>query len=248
MTTFDLVALGVVGIFAVWGFFTGFSRQVAAAAAAVAAFAAAAPGGRFLAQPMAAWLKSSLTVGTIVATLLVFFVVWLAVRLVLTAFLRGLLAGKDGQRRMLDRGLGFALGGGKSAAVIFVGVCAAVFLENNLVVAGHRFAIAPKDSVLVRWAHELNVLEYLQFSGVHDLAKAAKLSGDPQAAAKLKGDPDYAALMADPRFRGLLNQDAIKKALQTGDIRGLLKNNAVVELINDPNMARHLERLGDRAE
>lgn len=248
MTTFDLVALGLVGIFAVWGFFTGFSRQVAAAVAALAAFAAAAPGGRFFAQPVAGWLKSSLTVGTVCATVLVFFVVWLVVRLVLTAFLRGLLAGKDGQRRGLDRGLGFALGGGKAAAVIFVGVCAAVFLENNLVVAGRRFAIAPKDSVLVRWARQANVLEYLQFSGVHDLAKVAKLSHDPQAAAKLKGDPDYAALMADPRFRGLVDQGALKKALETGDLRGLLKNNSVVELINDPKMARHLERLGDRAE
>lgn len=248
MTTFDLVALGLVGIFAVWGFFTGFSRQVAAAAAALAAFAAAAPGGRFFAEPMAGWLKSSLTVGTVCATVLVFFVVWLVVRLVLTAFLRGLLAGKDGQRRGLDRGLGFALGGGKAAAVLFLGICAAVFLENNLVVAGRRFAIAPKDSVLVRWARDANVLEYLQFSGVHDFQKVAKLSHDPQAASKLKGDPDYAALMADPRFRGLLSQDAIKKALETGDVRGLLKNNAVVELINDPKAARHLERLGDRAE
>lgn len=248
MTTFDLVALGLVGVFAVWGFFTGFSRQVAAAAAALAAFALAAPGGRFFAEPVAAGLKASLTVGTVVATLLVFFVVWLVVRLVLTAFLRGLLAGKDGQRRGLDRALGFALGGAKSAAVIFVGICAVTFLEHNLVVAGKRFEIAPKDSVLVRWARQANVVEYLQFSGVHDLLKVAKLSSDPKAASKLKGDPDYAALMGDPRFRQVVSQDAWRKALETGDVRGLLQSNGVVELINDPKMARHLERLGDRAD
>lgn len=248
MTTFDLVALGLVGAFALWGFFSGFSRQVAAAVAVVAAFAAAGPGGRFFAEPVATQLKASLTVGTVVATLIVFFVVWLVVRLVLTAFLRGLLAGKDGQRRGLDRGLGFALGGFKAAAIVFLGLCAATFLENNLVVAGKRFSFTPKDSVVARWARDVNIVEYLQFAGVHDLAKAAKLSTDPQAATKLKGDPDYAALMADPRFRQVLNQDALKKALETGDVRGLLKNNGVVELINDPKMARHLERLGDRAD
>lgn len=248
MTTFDLVALGLVAIFAVWGLFTGFSRQVAAAAAAVAAFAAAGPGGRFFAEPVAQQLKASLTVGTVVATLIVFLLVWLVVRLVLTAFLRGLLAGKDGQRRGLDRGLGFGLGGLKAALVLWVGVSAITFLEHNLVVAGRRFSFAPKDSLLVRWVKDYNVLEYLQFSGVRDLLRAAKLSSQPQAAQKLKGDPDYAALMSDPRYRQLLDQEALRQALQTGDIRGLLKSNQVVELITDPKMRRHLERLGDRAD
>jgi membrane protein required for colicin V production len=248
MTSFDLIALALVGAFALWGLFSGFSRQVAAAAAAVVAFAGAGPGGRFLAEPVARGLKASLTVGTVAATILVFVVLWIAVRLLLTAFLRGLLAGKDGNRRGLDRALGFGLGGLKAGTVIFVGVCAALFLENNLVIAGHRFSFTPKDSRLVQWARQANVLEYLQFGGVRDLMKAAKLSSDPQALGRLKGDPDYAALMADPRFRQVINQDALRRALQMGDVQGLLKSNGVVELINDPKMARHLERLGDRAE
>lgn len=243
MTTFDLVALLLVATFAVWGFFTGFSRQVAAAVATVAAFAAAGPGGRFFAEPVAQQLKASLTAGTVVATLIVFFLVWLVVRLVLTALLRGLLAGKEGQRRALDRGLGFALGGSKTFAIIFVGVCAAIFLENNLVIAGRRFAIAPKDSFLVRWARNFNLVEHLQFSGVHDLITVAKMSGDPKGAAKLKGNQDYAALLADPRFRQVVSEDGMRKALETGDVQALLKLNGVVELINDPKAMRRLERL-----
>ncbi|MEW5743091.1 MAG: CvpA family protein [Myxococcota bacterium] len=248
MTTFDLVALVLIAAFAVWGLFTGFSRQVAAAVAAVAAFAAAGPGGRFFAEPVAQQLKASLTVGTVVATLIVFFLVWLVVRLVLTAFLRGLLAGKEGQRRGLDRALGGALGGFKATAMIWIGICAALFLENNLVVAGRRFSFAPKDSLLVRWANRLNVVELLQFSGVHDLITVAKLSGDPKATAKLKGNQDYAALMADPRFKQVVSEDALKHALETGDIKPLLKLNGVVELINDPKAMRRLERLSAQAE
>jgi uncharacterized membrane protein required for colicin V production len=248
MSPFDLVALVVVAAFTLWGLFTGFSRQVAAAVAAVAALAAAGPGGRFFAEPVAQQLKASLTVGTVVATVIVFFLVWLVVRLLLTAFLRGLLAGKDGQRRGLDRTLGGALGGFKAAAMIWIGVCAALFLENNLVLAGRRFSFTPKDSLLVRWSSRVNVVEYLQFSGVHELIKAARLSRDPRAVAKLKGNPDYAALMADPRFRHVVNEDALKHALETGDVRALLKLNGVVELINDPQAMRRLERLSAQAD
>jgi len=248
MTTFDLVGLGLIGLFAVVGFFSGFAKQVAAAVAAFAAFLAAGPGGRVIAAPVAQQLKSSLTVGTVVGTVIVFVVTWLTVRLVLTAVLRRILAGKEGERRGVDRLLGFMMGGAKAALVLWVGIGAALFLENNLMVAGKRFAFTPKDSLLVRWAKAFNVVEHLQFSGVHDLAKAAKLASDPKAAAKLKDDPDYAALMADPRFKSLVSQDAFKRALETGDLTGLLKSNGVVELINDPQAMRHLERLGDRAD
>jgi hypothetical protein len=53
--------------------------------------------------------------------------------------------------------------------------------------------------------------------------------------------------MKDSRFRRVLQTDAWKKALETGDIRGLMANNDLVELIQDSKMSHHLERLADRA-
>ena len=46
-----------------------------------------------------------------------------------------------------------------------------------------------------------------------------------------------------PAIRQLLQGDAWKKALESGDVRGLMQNNQLVELIHDPKMGHRLERL-----
>lgn len=246
--TLDLIALGLVALFALWGAFSGFAKQVAQAIAGVAAVAAAAPLGRFFAEPVARGLQASLTVGTVAATILCFIVVYLVVRTVLTAGLKRLLAGKDPENRGADRVLGFGLSGLKTAAAIWIGLSAATFIENNLVLAGKKYTFTPKDSKLVALSRRFNLIEQLQFSGGKDLALAAKLASDPKASQTFKDDPDYAALMKDPRFRSVLQGDAWKKALESGDVRGLMQSNQFVELIQDPTMSRHLERLADKTD
>lgn len=246
--TLDLICLSIFAFFAIWGAFSGFAKQVAHALAGIGAVIAAAPAGRFFAEPMAKGLQSSLTVGVVAATIVSFLAVYLLVRLVMTLFLRRLLAGKDPQNRTADRVLGFGLGATKTAAALWLGLSAATFVENNLVLAGHKYTFTPKDSKLVALARQYNFIETVQFSGAKDLVLAAKIAGDPKAAQKLKDDPDYAALMKDPRFRAVLQTDAWKKALESGDVRGLMQNNALVELIQDPKMNHHLERLAAQAD
>lgn len=246
--TLDLIALGVVAFIAIWGAFSGFARQVAQAVAGVAALIAAAPAGRFFAEPMSKALQSSLTVGVVIATIVSFLAVYLLGRLLLTLVLRRLLAGRDPKNRSADRTLGFLLGFTKAATLVWVGLSAATFIENNLVLAGRKYTFTPKDSKLVALARQYNFIETVQFSGAKDLALAAKVATDPKAAAKLKEDPDFAALMKDPRFRQLLQGDAWKKALETGDVRALMQNNQLVELIRDPKMNHRLERLAAQAD
>ncbi|MDP1822089.1 MAG: CvpA family protein [Archangium sp.] len=246
--TLDLIALSLLAFFAIWGAFSGFSRQVAHAIAGIGAVIAAAPAGRFFAEPMAKGLQSSLTVGVVVATIVSFLAVYLLVRLLMTLFLRRLLAGKDPKNRTADRTMGFGLGFAKTAVALWIGLSAATFVENNLVLAGRKYTFTPKDSKLVALARQYNFIETVQFSGAKDLVLAAKLARDPNAAQKLKDDPDYAALMKDSRFRQVLQTDGWKKALESGDVRGLMQNNQLVELIQDPKMNRHLERLAAQAD
>lgn len=246
--TLDLIALGVVAFIAIWGAFSGFARQVAQAVAGVAAVIAAAPAGRFFAEPMAKVLQASLTVGVVVATIVAFLAVYLLGRLIVTMMLRRLLAGKDPKNRSADRTLGFLLGFAKAAVTLWIGLSAATFVENNLVLAGKRYTFTPKDSKLVVLARQYNFIETMQFSGAKDLALAAKVASDPKAAAKLKDDPDFVALMKDSRFRQVLQGDAWKKALETGDVRALMQSNQLVELIHDPKMNRRLERLAAQAD
>lgn len=246
--TFDLVALGLIAFFALLGALSGFARQVAQAIAGVAAIAAAAPSGHFFAEPVAKALQSSLTVGVVAATIIAFVAVYLVVRLVLTALIRRMLSGKESGNRGLDRFLGFGLASIKAALMVWIGASAATFVEHNLVLAGKKYTFTPKDSQIVAFSRKWNFIEQVQFSGGKELALAAKVASDPKAAEKLKDDPDYAALMKDPRFRKVVQTDAWKKALETGDIRGLMANNDLVELIQDARMSHHLERLADRAE
>ena len=246
--TLDLIALGVVAFIAIWGAFSGFARQVAQAIAGIAAVAAAAPLGRFFAEPMSKALQSSLTVGVVIATIVSFLAIYLLGRLLLTMILRRLLAGKDPKNRGADRTLGFLLGFTKAATMLWLGLSAATFIENNLVLAGHKYTFTPKDSKLVALARQYNFIETMQFSGAKDLALAAKVATDPRAAARLKEDPDFTALMKDSRFRQALQGDAWKKALETGDVRALMQNNQLVELIQDPKMNHRLERLAAQAD
>ncbi len=246
--TLDLICLGALAFFAIWGAFSGFARQVAQAVAAVGAVLAAAPAGRFFAEPMSHALQSSLTVGVVIATIVSFLVVYLFVRFMLTQILRRILAGKDPKNRSADRGLGFMLAATKTAATMWIALSAATFVENNLVLAGKKYTFTPKDSKLVAFARTNNFIELVQFSGAKDLAMAAKLASDPKQADKLKNDPDFAVLMKDERFRSVVQGDQWKKALESGDVRGLMQNNQLVELIHDPKMGRRLERMAAMSE
>lgn len=247
--TFDLVALGAVALFAIWGAFTGFARQVGQAIAGVAAVFAALPVGRFFAEVFASGLKTSLTVGTVAATIVGFVLIYLVVRAIVTGVIKRLLSGKEPEEnRGADRALGFGLSGLKAALLVWIGVSAATFLEGNLVLGGKKLIFTPKDSKLMAFGREHNAIEVLQFSGGRELALAGKLAADPTAAAKLKNDPDYAALMKDSRFKNLVQSDGWKKALETGDVRALMQNEKLLELVRDPKTSRHIERLSERAE
>jgi membrane protein required for colicin V production len=243
--TLDLVVAVAVLVFALLGAMSGFARQVAQAVAGVAAFFAAGPAGRFLGLPVSQKLNASLTTGVVVASVLAFIVIYFSVRLVLAALIRRLIEGRDQPSFGADRLLGALLGGGKAAGMAYLGLCAATFLENNLVVAGKKYSLTPKDSVLVPLVRKYNLLEYQQFSGTSDLAKALKVARNPKTSSRLQGDPDFTAVMKDPRFKNLLNQKALLQALESGDLHGLLSSNQVVELIQDPRMLHHLERVGE---
>lgn len=242
--TLDLVILGLALAFALWGFFSGAARQIAALIAGVVAWLAAGPVGQFYGPVFAKHLATSAFVGVVLATLAAFVVVLIAVQVVATLLIRRLLAGKDPNSRTLDRMLGFVLGGGKVLVVVYVALCAMSFLEQNVSIMGRKLAFTPKDSQLMVFVRKYNLLEQQQFSGAHDLMRVAQLSKDPKAQQRLKDSADFAALSKDPRFGRVLNTAAMQRALETGDIRGLIGNNEVIELIQDPTAARRLERLG----
>jgi len=240
--TFDLVLLGLVLLFALWGAFQGISKQLANLVAVPVAWLAAGPLGELGGPALAKQLSTSLVVGRVAAGFLVFVVVFIVVRLVVAALIRRLLSDGKSDDRGTDRALGALLGGLKVALVAYVVICALSFIESNVQVMGKRLSLSPKDSLSFTFARSYNLFELTHFSQVDTLVRAAKLAQDP-AASKLKDSPDLQALLKDQRFKGLIDEPALKKALDTGDTRALLENDAVMRLLSDPTAMRRVERI-----
>jgi membrane protein required for colicin V production len=243
--TLDLTLLGLVLLFALWGAFQGAARQIAQTIAGIGAWFLARPAGDFFGSAAAKLLHSSLVVGTVFSTFATFIGVFVLVRFILTLVLRRILAGKDPQNRTADRLFGFLIGGAKVALLTWVVVCALSFVEDNITLKGKHFTLVPKDSVTFQLARDYNLFELSQFSGIKDVIAVAKLQADPKRQARFKDNDDFQRLTKDPRFLSLVGSPDVKKALASGDTRGLLGNNGVLELLQDPTAMRRISRIAD---
>lgn len=239
------LALGVaIALFAIWGAFSGAARQLAQAGAAVAAWLVASPLGELGGGLASKQLKVSLFAGTMIATLIAFVLVFLSVRLAAHAILRRVFAGKENTRPGLDRALGFLLGGAKAFVIGFISLCALSFVEQNVSVFGAKLDLSPKSSVAMQLAKEHNVFELAHRSDLEQLSALLKRSKDPAQAKKLAEDPDFQALKKNPRFAALLSQQSgWERALGTGDTRALLKDDGWMQLIQDSDAMKKVERL-----
>jgi len=237
----DLTILGLVLFFAIIGAITGASRQVANLVGLAVAYFASSRLGPLVGPKLAASIGGPLFLGIIAGSLLVFVVVWLAVRYALGALLvRFLSTGRHNEDRSIDRFLGFALGGAKMLLIAWVALSAITFFEQHVVVAGRRFGVATQESLALQAARRFNLFEMTQFSQVGNLVRVAKASSNPEEARRLQEDPAYKALRKDARFQRLLQDDALKQALAKGDTAALLRNDLVLQLIQDPDVAARL--------
>jgi membrane protein required for colicin V production len=239
----DLVLLGLVLFFSIWGAFAGAARQVAQILGAAGAWLLARPIGDALGPMVARDTGLPLAAGTVLATFVSFLIVFLVLRGVLTMAIQRLLSGREPGNRGLDRMLGFFLGGAKVAAVAWVAVCALSFVEENVSVAGKKMGLSPKDSQAFALARRYNLFEMTSFSEAEALKAVLKAPSDPKALAKLKDNADYKALKKDPRFAKAETSDTVRKALESGDIRALLQSTDLIKLLQDGEQSRRLERV-----
>jgi membrane protein required for colicin V production len=236
----DLILLGLVLFFGTLGALSGAARQVANAVGLAAGYFVSRKLAAVVGPKLSIALGSPLLVGTLAGTVLLFVVTWLTVRYALGALLLRFLSGKNSEERGMDRTLGFILGGGKMAALFWVCLSALTFMERHVIVAGKRMGVAPKDSVAFGLSRRYNLFELTQFAPLEDLIQVAQAAHDPGKAKKLQDDPAYKALRKDPRFQLALSHEDLKEALENGDTQTLLRNDVVLQLIQDPQAAARL--------
>ncbi|CAM3887022.1 CvpA family protein [Corallococcus sp. ZKHCc1 1396] len=244
----DLILLGLVLFFGLLGALSGASRQVANTAGLAVGYFVSRKLAPIIGPKLAVALGAPLLVGTLAGTVLLFVVTWLTVRYALSALLMRFLSGSNPDERGVDRTLGFILGGGKMAAIFWVCLSALTFMEQHVVIAGKRVGVSPMGSVSFEMARRYNLFELTQFAPLKDLVHVAQATQDPQRARRLQDDPAFKALLMDPRFQAALKQHDLKGALQRGDSQALLRNDAILQLIQDPQTAARLGAAARAAE
>jgi membrane protein required for colicin V production len=246
MNTLDLAVAALTGVFALAGAFSGFSRQVAQSVALALGFLVATPIGRFFGEAVAQVAKCSLTVGVVLATVFGFAITFLVARFIVVLILKKIISGQTLGIGFTDRFLGFLMGGIKTFFVAYLGICAATFTENNLVFGGKKLAFTPKDSVLVGLSRQYNIIEFQQFSDAKELLQTLKAGADSKLA--VRDNRDFAALMKDSRVQKLMASDSFKQALESGDIKTLMKSDEASSLLFDDKVQAILKRLSMTSE
>lgn len=244
----DLFILALAAIFGALGAASGASRQLAAAASIVIAFFLSRPIGRGVGPSLANWLGGPLLFGILAATLLCFIFAYILFRRLLSLGLQRVFGGYGGEKSGTDRTLGFGLGALKILAFAYVVISALVFAEENIRIAGQRLGISPQSSWAFALARRYNLFEQAQFRSAKDFLVVAKAAWDPNRMDKLKADPSFRALKEDARFQKALNDRQLKSAVDAGDVKALLKNNSVLQLISDPVTSARLAAAAAVAE
>lgn len=236
--TIDLIVLGLVLFFTLWGAMTGLARQLARYVALVVAFLGAGPLGRELAPRISTALSSPKSVGVAVGSVVAFVFIFFVTQLVVTALIRRLLSDEAPTSIARDRSLGALAGGLRGAVLCYLLLCAAVYIEHAVVIGGKTLSFGPKGSYAFALAERYNVLELRQFQGAESLVAVAK-----KASGAAPSGQGWSALLNDPRFKRLLEHKPTREAIQHGEVRTLLKNDAAVELLNDEKTMAVINRL-----
>jgi len=246
--TVDLVILGLVVLSAVWGAWSGVAKQIAHLASIALGYALARPAAALLGPSAARAFHVSKAVGLVAATVFAFVLIVVGVRIILTPLIRRILAANPEQDRSADRSLGFLLGGLKTAALAYVLVCALTFAEANVAIAGKPLHLSPQDSEVFALCREHNIFAWSHFGGVRDWISVAGALGDPTRRASVQNSAAFAELQKDPRFKSILGDRGLQKAFQTGNFQALVKDNALLDLMQDQAFMAKLKTAADAAQ
>ena len=241
--TLDLLVLGLLLFFALLGAAAGGLMQLTHLAGALVGGALARPAALMLGPALAQRLGTPEIVGVLVSGVLAFFVgyglvQWLLRKAMAQTLTNRVLSGAD-------RAVGFALGGGKAALIIYVLLSALVFFEKPIAKVS-RYHFETRGSTVATFVREHDLFTHFAVPGTAGLSALARAGADPAAAQQLANDPGFQALLHDPRIQVLVHEPDLQKALRSGDAISLLRSDRVMSLLTDAKIRDQLSAIGER--
>jgi uncharacterized membrane protein required for colicin V production len=222
----DLWVLAALGAFAAIGYYTGAIQQLSHWIGMAAAYLCARPLSAALAPALAARMGWPLPLTAVGLSAVLMPVILICAALISRGILNALVPGD--QRNTPDRIVGLVLGGGKAAAIVWVALSVVLAFEKPL--AANYPEV--KDALGASSAAAL-VRKHALFPEV-----SPSVQEKLRALGAMRGDPQMA--------QALLNDPALKQALEKGDVSALLENPQVKKLLSDPELAKKLEALKTR--
>lgn len=235
----DIIATIVV----LWGLLRGWLRGFIYQIGQIGMLAVAFIVGRglgSLAEPWFAELELMAGTDPRLHTLAAFSAVFLAVYLIGLLVLRSFSKDVHEASETLsaaDRTLGLIVGGLKYGAAVYV-TFVALIMANQ---ATGKVPVPYGSSVVGRWVMQHNFLESEEFPRARALVKLGWIMHS-RSASELVDNPHFTAILEHPKAE-VLRTPAVSAALKTGDWVGIISDEKVWDLLDEPDIQEHLNAI-----
>ena len=241
----DIVCAGLVLLLAVFGYFSGFLRQlgklIALVLGLVAAFALAEPVG----DMVAASFDLSLFITRGLAFALIFFVVTMVLRILWNVVTRS----KDSSEspsRLADRLLGALFGVLKGGLLVYVTLSLLIYAGPHLGQHGSALTQEMKKSSVAKAIGEDNILVKEMIPYLEGSVRLANLLGQPERLQKQLreriDDPNVQFLATHPKTQ-FLADPAVQAALREQPMETIVSDPRFAEMLTDPDVIKAFNSL-----
>ena len=233
----DVMLYGLVGGFAIVGILSGFENQAWRLGVLVLAYLLAT----FVSAALGPWLERTTGLAFLLATALGFGLVFIGAYGAITGLIWIVLRwyrrkkGIDPTRMHLaDRILGGILGGVKGFLLVFLLLCAVVWMENPQTTDQKSWY---RQSRIVELVKRHNILQGMELPLVGKVGSLGRQSEDAAARDKVK------KALQNPKIQGLLTDPAAKRILQNYRVGAILQCPSLSSALSDPEVLALLRAL-----
>lgn len=248
MNDLDLIFWGLVFVFAILGFFSGFWMQLMRLGALVGAWLLGGWVGKAFGPALGRGLGVPSLLGKALGAMLAFLVLYAVLSGIGWSLLRRRerrRAKVEGRRpkALWERLAGAGLGGAKVFLVLYLVLCALAIAEQPLSQALGSRGRMLEQSAMAGLAREHNLLAGVHLPVVGNARAIGKLATDPEFAKRALDDPKVQKLLDHPKIKALAEDRALVSAARRNDLAAVLANPRLNQVLEDPEIQKLLSEI-----